>query len=123
MGAAEIALRAAAGYGGAAAQASIPEAVAHPHFGSIVVSCERGDVRPLPDAVVVYGDAERTRLALPLPEVPRVEVIDELWSAVVNGVPPVHDGAWGMATLEVCLALLRSSREQREVSLGGGHLC
>ena len=41
---------------------------------------------------------------------PRAEVIDELYDAVV-GPAPIHSGEWAMATLEVCLAILRSARE------------
>jgi phthalate 4,5-cis-dihydrodiol dehydrogenase len=44
-------------------------------------------------------------------------VIDEFYGAVVNGKPPLHDGAWATATLEVCLAMLRSARDGREVAL------
>ena len=44
-------------------------------------------------------------------------MIDELYAAVVNGKPPLHSGAWAMATLEVCLAILRSARERTEISL------
>ena len=29
----------------------------------------------------------------------------------MHGKPPLHDGAWAMATLEVCLAILQSARE------------
>jgi phthalate 4,5-cis-dihydrodiol dehydrogenase len=34
---------------------------------------------------------------------------------VVKDRPPLHDGAWAMATLEVCLAMLKSSREGRDI--------
>jgi phthalate 4,5-cis-dihydrodiol dehydrogenase len=51
------------------------------------------------------------------PGIPRAAVIDELYDAVVHGRAPLHDAAWGAATLEVCLAMLRSAREGREVSL------
>ena len=54
---------------------------------------------------------------LPEPTVPRTEVIDELYAAVVEGRPPLHDGIWAMATFEVCLAFLRSARESGEVAL------
>jgi phthalate 4,5-cis-dihydrodiol dehydrogenase len=33
------------------------------------------------------------------------------------GQPPLHDGAWAMATLEVLLAILQSSREKSDVRL------
>ena len=37
--------------------------------------------------------------------------------AVVHDRPPTHDGRWGRATMEVCLGLLQSARERREVFL------
>ena len=112
----ELAVKNERNYGGRAFKA-VPRAQAHPHFGLVVVSCERGDVRPLPSGVMVYGDHEQRLEPLPPPTLPRVEVIDELCDAVVNGKPPLHGGDWAMATMEVCLAILRSSREQREVKL------
>ena len=54
------------------------------------------------------------------PRVPGHEVagvIDELYNAVVDGRAPLHDGAWGMATLEVCLAILQSARSGAEVTI------
>jgi phthalate 4,5-cis-dihydrodiol dehydrogenase len=92
--------------------------VQHHHFGPLIVSCEHGDLRPLPDSILVYGDERRERRALAPPNVPRAEVIDELYAAVFDGVPPMHDGVWGRSTLEVCVALLRSSREERDIMLG-----
>ncbi|MDR6775566.1 4,5-dihydroxyphthalate dehydrogenase [Azospirillum palustre] len=89
----------------------------HQHFGVVVVSCDRADLRPTPRGVLVYGDADRHLDPLPPPTVPRAEVLDELCAAVLDGRPPVHGGAWGLATLEVCLAMLRSAREGREVTL------
>jgi phthalate 4,5-cis-dihydrodiol dehydrogenase len=93
------------------------KADAHQHFGVVIVSCERGDVRPLPSGVMIYDDREQRMEPLPPPEVPRVEVIDELYDAVVSGKPPLHSGESALATIEVCLAMLRSSREGREVTL------
>jgi phthalate 4,5-cis-dihydrodiol dehydrogenase len=49
--------------------------------------------------------------------VPRAGVIDELYAAVIEGKPPLHDGVWGSATVEVCLAMLRSAREAKEIAL------
>ena len=93
-------------------------ALLHQHFGPVIVACERGDIRPLPDAVWVYGDTERRRHALAAPVVPRSEVIDELVAALRHGVAPLHDGAWARATLQVCLAMLESARGGRDVELG-----
>ena len=83
----------------------------------LLVSCERADLRPLPFGVVVYGETESRLDALPAPTVPRAEVIDELYDAVVLGRPPLHSGEWSAATLEVCLAILTSAKEGREVAL------
>jgi phthalate 4,5-cis-dihydrodiol dehydrogenase len=121
----EASLKAASTYGGPAYKShgavGLPSATqtpAHQHFGPILVSCEHGDIRPLPDGVWVYGDTTRERHALPPPAVPRFEVMDELVAAVFDGVAPLHDGRWARSTLEVCLALLESSRKGADVQLG-----
>jgi phthalate 4,5-cis-dihydrodiol dehydrogenase len=106
----EAAFKNAAVYGGTA---FVPQAAgdrAHEHFGFIVVSCERADLRPMPGGVMVYERGSSRLDALSLPAIPRVEVIDELYDAVIRGQSPLHDGAWAMATLEVCLAMLQSAR-------------
>ncbi len=95
----------------------LPQAVAHQHFGFLIASCERADLRPLPDGVMIYGDEEKRLDPLPAPQLPRVEVIDELHGAVTLGKKPLHDGEWGMATLEACLAILESARTGKEVLL------
>jgi phthalate 4,5-cis-dihydrodiol dehydrogenase len=66
---------------------------------------------------MIYGDDERRLDPLPQPGVPRAEVIDELYAAIVEGRAPLHGGAWARATLEVCLAILRSAREGKEIFL------
>ena len=118
---AEAAAKAARNYGGAAEGAAPghagTEADAHQHFGFVVVSCERADLRPLPEGVQIFGDDAVVMEPLPTTRVPRKEVIDELYAAVVGGIAPLHDGRWAMATHEVCLALLASAREQRDIPL------
>jgi phthalate 4,5-cis-dihydrodiol dehydrogenase len=91
--------------------------VTHNHFGLFVVSCERADLRPLPHAVIVYGDDARTIEELPAPRIPRAEVVDELYDAAVLGRPPLHSGEWGLATLEICLAILASAESGRAIDL------
>jgi len=120
----EARLKAAGTYGGNAytPASKVPEARRHQHFGPLIVSCERGDLRPMPDGIVVYGDERRERIELGAPAVPRAEVIDELIAAVQGGVPPLHDGAWARGTLEICLAMLQSSAEQRDVLIGGENI-
>ena len=121
-GAEEAQLKAAGTYGGrnykppARAVSRATQAL-HNHFGPIIVSCERGDIRPTPDALWLYGDSARERRPLAPPPLPRFEVIDELHAAITTGTPPLHDGAWARSTLEICLALIASAREQRDVEL------
>ncbi len=106
------------GYAGSpnAATAGAPQRF-HQHFGMIVASCEHADLRPTAKGVHVYGDTERRFEALAPPQIYRDEVIDELYDAVVNGTPALHNGRWGMATMEVCLAMLASHEQSREITL------
>ena len=113
----EAAAKAARNYGGADYAGAAGATPWHEHFGFLVVSCERGDLRPTPTSVIVYGGESVRVEPFQKPTVPRAEVIDELAAAVLDGVAPLHDGAWGLATLEVCIAMLASARESREVAL------
>jgi phthalate 4,5-cis-dihydrodiol dehydrogenase len=107
----ELAQKAARNYGGA--EFTPVDSKAHEHFGLVIVSCEKADLRPLPTGVMIYGDAERRLDPLLPPKIHRSEVIDELYGAVVEGRAPLHGGEWAMATLEVCLAIAsRSSRRK-----------
>ncbi len=116
---AELALKTARNYGSAPPDAAskAPAPVAHNQFGLVIASCEHADLRPLPNGVMIYGDRSEHFDALPPPAVPRAEVIDELCDAVAGVRKPVHTGEWGRATLEVCLAILQSSQEGREIAL------
>ena len=111
----ELKLKSARNYGGA--QFKEAKSGSHEHFGLFIASCEKADLRPLPNGVMIYGDRERRLERLKPPRVPRVEVIDELYGAVVEGRAPLHSGESAMATLEVCLAIRQSSRERRDVFL------
>jgi phthalate 4,5-cis-dihydrodiol dehydrogenase len=112
----EAAFKAARNYGGADYRPPA-QPTANQHFGTLIVSCERADLRALPTGVMIYQDGAARLDPLPPPRVPRVEVVDELYRAVVHGNAPRHDGPWAMATLEVLLAILRSARDGRDVAL------
>lgn len=71
----------------------------------------------MPNGVMIYHDHECKLDEISAPKIPRVEVIDEVYSAVINGKAPRHNGEWAMATLEICLGMIRSSREGREIEL------
>ncbi len=114
----EEALKIAHNYGGAAYLPPASDApTAHPHFGFVLASCERADLRPTPTGVWIYEDEQRRFEAVPVDSVPRVEVIDELVRAVVDGISPRHDGAWGCATLEATIAILDAAKSGGPVAL------
>ena len=113
----EAAFKNARNYGGPDYRPPLAQAPAHQHFGTLLVSCDRADLRALPNGVMVYQNGAARLDPLPPPPAPRAEVIDELYRAIVHGEAPLHDGAWATATLEVVLAILRSAREGRDVVL------
>lgn len=98
---------------------SATTAVAHPHCGVTIISCERGDIRFSPRGLLIYSANGVEELDVPLsPAYPdKSGVVDEVVDAVLNGVSPVHDGRWGRATMEVCLALQQAANAGREVRL------
>lgn len=81
----------------------------HEHFGPIVASCERGDIRLYPDGLEVFDDAQRRFIAIEPPTIPRKEVMDELHDAIVNDAANPHNAEWGRASLEVALGMLESA--------------
>jgi phthalate 4,5-cis-dihydrodiol dehydrogenase len=54
---------------------------------------------------------------LPASATPRREVLDAFYHAAIGGVKPIQTGEWGMATMEVVLAMVQSAREGREIAL------
>lgn len=117
----EARLKAAGTYGGSGftlpPRGAAARPPAHQHFGAIVVSCERADLRPMADGIWIYGDRAKEFRPLPAPAAPRLEVIDELFAAIRKGQRPLHDGRWAKATLEICLAMLASDRTGEDVPL------
>jgi phthalate 4,5-cis-dihydrodiol dehydrogenase len=88
-----------------------------PFFGFTLVSCEHGDIRQTPDGLLIYGEEEKREIRLPAGRRGREAEVEELYHAVVHNRPVFHDGRWGEATLEVCLAMLESAKERKEVFL------
>jgi phthalate 4,5-cis-dihydrodiol dehydrogenase len=111
----EADLKTARAYGVAEGAAGAP--AGHEHFGLVVVACERGDLRLTARGVEVFGPDARRMIDAPVGPATRHGVIDELWAAVVEGRRPLHSGAWGTENLAVCLAILRSAAEGREVAI------
>ena len=106
-------LKSESGYGGERfrSEERLP-APFHQHFGHVVVSADKADIKLTPAGLMIYGDQEHHFEPTPLRTVPRSEVIDEIWSALRYGSRPMHDAQWARATTEVCLAMLESSRRR-----------
>ena len=109
----EAALKRARTFGAAEEQSAAPH---HEHFGPVIVCCERGDIRLTPDGILVYGN-ERHFEPAPSMADPRTPVLDALVAAVRDGIQPVQTGRWGLASLEVCHAILHSARSGAPVEL------
>lgn len=88
----------------------------NPFFGLTVVSCERGVMRQQPDGLYVYGAGGRREIPVE-PHRGRSSELVELVEALEHDRPTLLDARWGMATTEICLAILQSSRERREIPL------
>jgi len=108
------------GYGSPLWRAAAPAGGAHQqHFGVLIATCERADLKPSADGVLVYGHdgaAERP-LSANAGVSGHGNVVNELAQAIRDGGPALHDGVWGRHTLEICLAILQSARERLEIAL------
>ncbi|MDB5407269.1 MAG: pht2 [Rhodospirillales bacterium] len=106
-------------YAGAAAEKGSGEAAPQqfqPFYGLTIVSCERGVIRQSPDGLTIYS-------ATGCEEIPVAQArrcapeLAELRDAVAQDRDVFPDGRWGKATLEVCLAIVASASEHREMPL------
>jgi len=88
-------------------------------LGLVIASCDRGDIRHSQHGLYVYDDDGMHDIALTGPGgvAQRRAELDEIYGAIHGGKPLYHSGAWGMATLEVGLALMQSAKEHREIQL------
>lgn len=101
---------------GFAARAEAVRAPYHERLGAVIACCANADLELTPDGVVVHGDDGPELRPVPLPPVRRHGVADAFARAVLEGEAPLFDGAWGLETLAVLHALLRSAAEGRDVS-------
>jgi phthalate 4,5-cis-dihydrodiol dehydrogenase len=85
-------------------------------MGMVIVSCERGDMRQSPSGVYVYTDKGLREVKVSGGTLWAKEE-QELYDAVVNGRRGFHSGQSAIATIEVILAIVESSRTHREVVL------
>jgi phthalate 4,5-cis-dihydrodiol dehydrogenase len=90
-----------------------------PHFGLVVVTCERGDVRLSANGILIHGTQGTREITVPrgAGRPGHGDALDALWEAVRTGRRCAHDARWGRATVEIVLAILQSSKSHREVQL------
>lgn len=100
---------------GGAANRNLPPA--HEHFGPVIVSCTAGALRLTPTGVWSYTAEGARFVECPMRLAPRTGVVDALHGAMRRGVPPRQNGRWGLASLEICLAMLDSARRGGAVQL------
>jgi phthalate 4,5-cis-dihydrodiol dehydrogenase len=90
-------------------------------MGMAIASLDRADVRQSASGIYIHSDAGKQDVPVVAGRAmgvgQRRAELEELYDAVVLGKPLWHDGRWGMATLEVCLAIMDSARERTEVRL------
>jgi len=87
-----------------------------PFFGLTIVSCEKGAIRQSPDGIYVYTAEGRDEIQTP-PYLGRAAELFELRDALAEARDVHPNGAWGKATLEICLAIRDSSCSGRAVPL------
>jgi phthalate 4,5-cis-dihydrodiol dehydrogenase len=90
-----------------------------PHFGLLIVTCERGDMRLSPNGILVHGVDGTCEIAVPhgAGRPGQGDALDALWQALRENHPCRHDAQWGLDTVAVILAVLQSAHSQREVVL------
>jgi phthalate 4,5-cis-dihydrodiol dehydrogenase len=112
--ASEMDLKAARTYG-LPDKPSSPET--YEHFGPIIVSLEKADLRLTPEGLHVYAEDRREFRPAPPFRFSRSEMTAAIHSAVRLGRPPAQSGRWGLASLEVCHAILKSAAYNAPVRL------
>lgn len=88
----------------------------NPFFGLTIVSCERGVIRQSPRGIYVYDKNGRSEIPV-APNHGRTAELNDLWEAVTYDRATMLDVRWGMATSEVCMAILASAQQRREIML------
>jgi len=85
--------------------------------GPLLVSYDHADVKLSSNGLMVYGDEKQWEIPMTGPEDGRDGRLNAFADAIETGRPLECDGRWGMATVEVLLAIEQSGRERREMFL------
>ena len=90
----------------------------------MIVTCERGEIRASADGLFIYDANGKREIALPksaaMPG--RSEVLDDMIAAIRTGKPPLQNGRWGKANVEVTLAIaaIRARAPRGYAAASGG---
>ena len=103
----EAALKGARTYGAVEAPAPAPYAE---HFGPVIISCDRADLRLTPEGIEIWGDTQRSFQPTPPDPTPRSPVLRALYAEVRQGQAPLQAGQWGADSLKLCHAILKSAQ-------------
>ena len=87
------------------------------HFGTLVATFERADVRTTPAGFAVYSEEGMQNFTIPSTSNGRTLVLDELCGAVIDRHPATHDGRFAKGTVQACLAIQQSAQLRREIFL------
>jgi predicted dehydrogenase len=85
--------------------------------GLVIVSCEKGDIRQAANGLTIYDDDGHRDVPVEGVHDERMAELDEMYDAIAENRNVHHDGRWGMATLEIILAMMESSRTGKEITL------
>ena len=88
----------------------------HEHFGPVIVFCDEGDLQLNADGVTLFGNEAIEKFDCPF-AYSRQSFADAIISTVRHNRPPVQDGSWGKASLEICHAILKSAETASPVDL------
>ena len=86
-------------------------------LGILLVSCERGEIRQSAHGLYVYDDSGLKELKFSSHPLDRDQELEELFNAVRGGKPVFHSGEWGMATLEVGMAINEATKTHQDIVL------
>jgi phthalate 4,5-cis-dihydrodiol dehydrogenase len=87
-------------------------------FGITIVSCERGDIRQSAEGLYVYTEDGREEVEVePDLNTRGFTELRELSAALEENRPVFPNHLWGRASLEACVAMIESSRQQKELEL------
>jgi phthalate 4,5-cis-dihydrodiol dehydrogenase len=97
-----------------------PEPARHqPHFGMLTATCAGADLRLAADGISIFDVHGRREVAVPeyMGRSGHRLLLDDMIRAVRTQTDPIQNAAWGRTTVAIALAMLRSSQEDREISL------